>query len=132
MANCASHPSAVLVSGVAMIPALLTRTCRGPSHASTKAWMEPRSARSTRPTRTFGLPVSSLISAATAWPAATSRTARVTSAPVRARARAVSTPMPDAAPVTTARRPVRSTPRTTSSAVVANPNGVVTRGMRGR
>src|SRR6185436_18716577 len=49
-----------------------------------------------------GLPVLSRISAATWLPVAVSRTASVTAAPAPASARAVSTPMPDAAPVTTA------------------------------
>jgi len=49
----------------------------------------------------------------------------VTAAPARANARAVSTPIPDPAPVTIARLPVRSTPATTSAAVESNPNGVV-------
>jgi hypothetical protein len=33
-------------------------------------------------------------------------------------------PIPDAAPVTTARRPARPTPSMTSTAVLVNPNGV--------
>ena len=45
------------------------------------------------------------MSAATRSPASGSRTARVTSAPAAASARAVSTPMPEAPPVTIARRP---------------------------
>ena len=49
--------------------------------------------------------------------------AMVTSAPASASARAVSIPMPEAPPVTTARRPVRSTPARTSDAVVSQLNG---------
>jgi len=61
------------------------------------------------------------------WPAARSRTARVTSAFALASARAVSAPRPDEPPVTTARRPDRSTPAMTSAAVDSAPNGVVMR-----
>src|SRR5690242_17133095 len=64
------------------------------------------------------------MSAATRAPAAMSRTASVTAAPALSRARAVSTPMPDAPPVTIARLQRRSTPATTSAAVDSNPNGV--------
>jgi len=53
------------------------------------------------------------------------RTASVTSAPVDARARAVSTPMPELAPVTTTRLPARSTPSITSEAVLSRLNSVV-------
>ena len=66
-----------------------------------------------------------MMSAAVRSPASMLRTARVTSAPAAASARAVSTPMPDAPPVTTARRPVRSTPAMTSAAVESAVNGVV-------
>jgi hypothetical protein len=54
-------------------------------------------------------------------PAATLRTASVTSAPAEASVRAVSTPMPELAPVTNVRRPCRSTSWTTSAAVVVAP-----------
>ena len=47
--------------------------------------------------------------------------------PPPASARAVSTPIPDDAPVTIAVLPVRSTPAMTSAAVDSNPNGVVMR-----
>jgi hypothetical protein len=67
------------------------------------------------------------MSSATRFPASTFRTASVTSAFARASARAVSIPMPEAAPVTIARRAVRSTPATTSAAVDCAPNGVVMR-----
>src|ERR1700682_334626 len=60
-------------------------------------------------------------------PAARLRTDRVTSASAAARARAVSTPMPDAPPVTMARLPPRSMPDMTSVAVDCAPNGVVMR-----
>ena len=63
-------------------------------------------------------------------PAARLRTARVTSAPIAAKARAVSMPMPDAPPVTTTRLPDRSMPSVTSAVVESNPNGVVKRLMR--
>ena len=63
-------------------------------------------------------PTVRLMSAAVRSPAAVSRTASVTSAPAPASARAVSMPMPEAPPVTIARLPVRSTPSTTSAAVV--------------
>src|SRR5580704_1781505 len=56
---------------------------------------------------------------------ALSRTARVTPAPAPASSRAVSTPMPDAAPVTIARLPDRSTAAATSAAVDSKLNGVV-------
>ena len=66
-----------------------------------------------------------MMSSAVRSPAAMLRTARVTSAPAPASARAVSTPMPDAPPVTMARRPVRSMPSMTSAAVDSAVNGVV-------
>ena len=62
--------------------------------------------------------VDSLIASATPSPAAVFRTASVTSAPAEVKARAVSIPRPEDAPVTIARTPVRSTPRSTSSAVL--------------
>ena len=71
------------------------------------------------------MPVDRAISAAVRSPASTSRTASVTEAPAPASARAVSMPMPDAPPVTMARRPVRSMPSTTSAAVDPAANGVV-------
>jgi hypothetical protein len=45
-----------------------------------------------------------------------------------ANTRAVSIPMPELAPVTTARRPVRSIPAITSSAVEYRPNSLVING----
>ena len=70
-----------------------------------------------RPTRNARLPVDAVMSAAARSPAAASRTASVTSAPMAASVRAVSTPMPDEAPVTTARFPDRSMPAASSVAV---------------
>jgi len=67
------------------------------------------------------LPVVAVMSRAVCSPASVLRTASVTAAPVPASARAVSMPMPDAAPVTTMRRPVRSMPRATSAAVDSAP-----------
>ncbi len=127
MANCSSQPSGVRSSGLAITPALLTRMCSGPSHAAVKAATEDWSARSSMATWICLLPVLATSSSAVACPASGLRTARVTSAPAPARARAVSTPMPEAAPVTTARRPVRSTPAITSAAVDCALNGVVKR-----
>src|SRR5262249_15758651 len=65
------------------------------------------------------------ISAATRSPASVLRTASVTAAPAPASARAVSTPIPEDAPVMTARLPDRSTPATTSAAVDEKPKGVL-------
>ena len=127
VANCNSQPSAVRHSGVAKMPALLTRMCSGPCHEATKASIESRADRSRGATRTAARCRGRPMSAAVFSPARMSRTARVTSAPALASARAVSTPMPDEAPVTMARRPVRSTPATTSAAVDRASNGVVTR-----
>jgi len=73
----------------------------------------------------FGLPVEAARLAAVSAPAVRLRTASVTSAPVRASARAVSMPIPEAAPVTMMRLPERLQPATTSSAVDRAPNGVV-------
>lgn len=107
--------------GVAITPALFTRMCSGPCQAATNAAMVDRSARSSRPTVNCPDPEGSSFSrrSATRAPASVSRTARVTSAPAAASARAVSTPIPELAPVTTARRPCRSTPSITSVAVVS-------------
>ena len=65
------------------------------------------------------------MSAASRRPAAVSRTANVTSAPAVPSARAVSLPMPDEAPVTIARLPLRSIPAMTSAAVEWAPKQVV-------
>ncbi len=127
MANCSSQPSGVRASGHAMTPALLTRMCSGPSHAAAKAATEARSARSSGATRTGAPPVVAAMSSAVRDLDAGKRTAIVTSAPAAASARAVSTPIPDAPPVTIARRPRRSTPSRTSAAVDCPVNGVVVR-----
>ena len=89
----------------------------GPSQSATKAATEPWSAKSSRATRSARLPVDAVMSAAARSPAAVSRTASVTSAPMAASVRAVSMPMPDEAPVTIARFPDRSMPAATSVAV---------------
>ncbi len=114
-------------SGTAITPALLTRMSSGPVQARTKAATLDRSLRSMRADVDLSLPVLSRISAATRSPLEVFRTASVTDAPAAASARAVSTPMPDEAPVTIAVLPARSTPSMTSAAVDSNPNGVVTR-----
>lgn len=85
---------------------------------------EFRSARSSCATRGLVVPVDVSIVSATAPPASVLRTARVTSAPAALSARAVSMPMPEEAPVTIARMPLRSTPWSTSSAVLAAVNRV--------
>ena len=126
MANCISQPSGVRRSSrIAIIPALLTSMCSGPAHAAANAATEALVGEVQRRDRDGGVPVRRAMSAAVRSPASVSRTARVTSAPAPASARAVSTPMPDAPPVTIARRPVRSTPATTSAAVDSKPKGVV-------
>jgi hypothetical protein len=106
-----------------MTPALLTRMCGGPSQAAANALTDDRSDSSSCAALNF--PDSDGSSArnwsATAAPVPVLRTARVTSAPTVASARTVSTPMPELAPVTTARRPRRSTPSITSAAVEAAP-----------
>jgi hypothetical protein len=107
-----------------MIPALFTRMCSGPVHRSTNCATDRWSDNSSGCTKIASLPVLRTSSAATWSPAAVRRTARVTSAPVEARARAVSTPIPDEPPVTIARRPERSMPSITSSAVEEKSNGV--------
>jgi hypothetical protein len=129
VANCISQPCGVRMSGDAIIPALPTRMCRGPSQAAANARTEAGSDSSSGATWMSLLPVVPVMSSAVRSPASVSRTARVTSAPALASARAVSTPMPEAPPVTTARMPVRSMPSTTSAAVEVAPNGVVMRDM---
>jgi hypothetical protein len=91
-----------------MTPALAMSRCSGPVHAAVKATTLEGSARSSARTR-----VGPSIAAAAWAPAVVSLTARVTSAPAPANARTVSTPIPDAPPVTIARIPVRSMPATT-------------------
>ena len=124
MANCISQPSGVRFSGEAMTPALLTRMCSGPSQAAANDATEARTARSRGATATCLLPVVAMMSSAVCSPALVLRTARVTSAPAPASARAVSIPIPEAPPVTMARRPVRSIPSMTSAAVDSAVNGV--------
>src|SRR4051812_26657880 len=127
-ANCNSCPLGAMVSsGVAITPALFTRMSSGPVQARTKAATLDRSLRSMTPTSTLWFLVLSRIPAATRSPYVVLRTASVTDAPAAASARAVSTPIPDEAPVTIAVLPVRSTPAMTSAAVDSGPNGVVTR-----
>ena len=127
VANCISCPLGDMVSsGTAITPALFTRMSSGPVHARTKAATLDRSLRSTAPTVTAPLPVLSRIRSATRSPDDVSRTASVTDAPAAASARAVSTPMPEEAPVTIADLPDRSTPAMTSAAVDSNPKGVRT------
>ena len=126
VANCISQPSAVRSKvGSAMMPALLTRICRGSCQLLAKLLIDAWSLRSRPATRTFRCPAAARISAATACPASGLRTASVTTAPASASARAVSTPMPDVAPVTMACLPIRSTPLRTWSAVELKPNGVL-------
>lgn len=108
-----------------MMPALLIRMCSGPCQPAVNARTDSRSATSRRATWIASFPVALRRSAATCSPASGRRTASVTSAPLAARARAVSTPMPEPAPVTIARLPDRSTPSITSEAVLSRPNGVV-------
>src|ERR1700733_5605920 len=128
VANCSSCPSGLRrSSGTAITPALLTRMCSGPARSRINWSTEPRSSRSSRATETAGFPVAARMSAAVRSAAARSRAATTVSAPAEARARAVSTPMPLAAPVTRARRPCRSMPAITSAAVDSKPNEEVTR-----
>src|SRR3954453_2069274 len=112
---------------MAITPALLTRMSSGALHAAVKARTLDRSLSSSAPTVTALFPVLWRMSAATRSAASVLRTASVTAAPAPASARAVSTPIPDDAPVTMARLPDRSTPAMTSAAVDENPNGVVMR-----
>src|SRR5579884_1123704 len=87
-------------------PALLTRMSSRPPAAacasSTRRRQLAGSERSAATKRALGN------RAASAWPRSTSRSARVTRAPASARARAMASPMPLAAPVTRAERPDRS------------------------
>jgi len=81
------------------------------------------------PLARFSFPVAARIAVATDSPAWAFRTASVTAAPWSASTRAVSAPMPEEAPVITARESERSSPAATSSAVECSSNGVRT-GMR--
>ncbi len=96
-AECSSQPCGVYCSGTAMIPALLTRMSNGPLDASTNPMTEAGSARSSGATKIClfsGLSMI-MVAAATAALASEPRTARVTSAPALANARAVSEPSPE-------------------------------------
>src|SRR5262249_15888232 len=104
-----------------MTPALLTRiwsawpeSVNRPANRS----MELGSARSSGHTSTLLTPAS----ARSAFPV--SRAPTMTCAPAAASTRAVSGPMPDDPPVTTAVLPLRLTPAATSRAVVVGPNPV--------
>ena len=116
-------------SGTAITPALLTRMSSGPVQARTNAATLDRSLRSMTPTSTRPVPRAVADLAGDAVACELFRTASVTDAPAAANARAVSTPIPDEAPVTIAVLPVRSTPSMTSAAVDSNPNGVVSRSL---
>ncbi len=129
VANCSSRCSEVRNRPGVTTPALLTSRCSGPSQLCAKPSTEPGSARSSAATCSRWLPVEVVRSWAAAVPASVLRTARVTSAPAQASARAVSRPMPDDAPVTMARTPLRSTSRTTSSDVLMASNRVVISGV---
>jgi hypothetical protein len=100
--------------------------CGGPSQAATNDATDPLSARSSGEAKICWLPVAAMMSSAARPPALRLRTAKATSAPAPASARAVSMPMPELAPVTMARRSLRSIPSTTSPAVDSAVNGVVT------
>src|SRR5258708_7079987 len=124
VANCSSQPSSVSSrSGSAITPALLMSTSSGSLQPPTKAAMDARSARSTRPTSTVPAPVVAMMAAAVRSPASVSRTASVTAAPAPTSALAVSTPIPEEPPVTIARLPARSIPSITWAAVDSKPNG---------
>lgn len=94
----------------------------GPFNLSTKAAMEGCEVSSSSSTRMLLLPVEAIRSCTTERPRSALRTARMTSALAEANARAVSTPMPDDAPVITMRLPSSSTPEITSAAVDLSSN----------
>ena len=110
--NCSSNPSAVVCrSGGVMTPALLIRMWIGrPSsrRVAPSAAVEAREDRSSSRSDTAAAGVCSRIAAIAAWPLRGLRTGRTTSAPAAASLRAIPSPMPSLAPVTTARLPVRS------------------------
>ena len=109
MPNCSSKPSAVVLRGVYMTPALLI-------NRSIWVWLARRSSAASRTdssadksswrivTSAPGLSV--VIRDAAALPLSRLRTASTTDAPCAARALAVSRPSPVLAPVITATRPV--------------------------
>lgn len=101
-----SKPSTVSVRRSVRAPALLIRMSTGASIRSAKARNDDRSARSS-----FSTAVDPPIWAARSFPSSVLRTARITSAPALARARAVPSPTPLVAPVTITRLPVRSPSR---------------------
>jgi hypothetical protein len=105
--------------------------CNGPVHlsANANATIDAWSPRSSGATTIWPFPVLAVIAAAAVAAAfeSGSRTASVTSAPTLANARVVSVPRPEAAPVTTARLPARSTPDNASVVVEDASNGVMSR-----
>ena len=109
MPNCISKPSAVSRRGMAITPALLTRTSRRSWPAAKSAAnlrTDARSARSSSASSSSA-PGASIWSRSTApAPRSWSRQATTTWAPALATARAVSNPSPLLAPVTTITRPV--------------------------
>ncbi|OAR25684.1 hypothetical protein A8W25_08990 [Streptomyces sp. ERV7] len=107
--NCRSKPSVVLPYGSAITPALLTRRSSVSwRYVSAKARTEDRSARSSGANATFAPYTWRWIRASASLPLASLRQARITWAPLRASSRAVTSPMPLFAPVTTAVRPLWS------------------------
>src|SRR5215213_4535002 len=100
VANCSSKPSAERPSGTAMIPALFTKTSMGCCHFSANSRTDVRLARSSGQTST-----SPCMSAAARRPRSSSRTAKITRAPLRTSAAAVTRPIPLLAPVTITVRP---------------------------
>jgi hypothetical protein len=94
-----------------MMPALLIKTCNGRRKARNSVANAPTDAsdaRSSSRNSIASLPVSLRSVAATSSPFERSRVAITTRAPAAASARTVSTPMPEAPPVTIASRPLRS------------------------
>ena len=89
--------------GGVITPALLISTSSAPSKRSTNEWIEVCEARSS--SSTLHTPLNFL---AASRPASVLRQASTTSAPCSTSAAAVWKPMPELAPVTTARMPVRS------------------------
>ena len=109
--NWSSKPSAVRRRGGAITPALLTSRSR-PSWLAAKRSAndrtEARLARSSSSSSGFGPYAVAATSAWAARPLSRLRQAMTTSAPWRASSRAVTSPIPLFAPVTTAMRPVWS------------------------
>ena len=90
-----------------------------------------KSLKSSKPTVICAAGYSARSASAAAWPCARLRTASVSAAPALAKARDVSSPNPDAPPVTIALRPASDKPLTASTAVVRAPNEEVTWASRG-